>query len=294
MMAPDWRQIEIENRGLSIESVRFLGEGWKSHAYLVNSELVFRFPKRLKQWEELKREISFLSFAVDYLPLAVPRYLNEAPDSSAAPFGYAVYPYLHGDPVDISVLSCKEKAEAAESIASFLNSLHNLQPDSELSELLLRKDGRSNAAQLLADAEHKIIPKLKAQEAQYLLQYLEICLNMQENCRSRCALRHADLTQNHVLMVDKSIVAVIDFGCVSWGDPDYDLMCPFVEFGRDFAEDIARRCGHKDDLEQLMTKLRYFDIADLIYTIANGPGYAPAGQIETAWRRLKQFLIGAS
>ena len=71
-MNPDWRKIEFENRGLSIQSVCFLGEGWNSRVYLANDELVFRFPKRTENWEELKREISFLAMAADNLPLAVP------------------------------------------------------------------------------------------------------------------------------------------------------------------------------------------------------------------------------
>lgn len=288
-MIPDWRQIENENRGLFIESVRYLGEGWKSHAYLVNNELVFRFPKRLKQWEELKREIRFLSFAIDHLPLAAPRYLHEAPDSSAAPYGYAVYPYLNGDATDINVMSCEERAEAAESIATFLKALHGLQPDSDLGHLLPKKDERSIAERLVAQAELNIVPKLQPQEVRVLRQYFDQYRVMRENSPFRCAVRHADLTQNHVLMVDKSIVAVIDFGCVSWGDPDYDLMCPFVEFGEAFVEDVACRYGHTD-LEQLMMKLRYFDIADLLDTIMNGPGYAPERQIDTAWIRLKQII----
>jgi hypothetical protein len=43
---PDWRKIELENPGLSIRSAAVLGEGWNSRAYLVNNDLVFRFPKR--------------------------------------------------------------------------------------------------------------------------------------------------------------------------------------------------------------------------------------------------------
>jgi hypothetical protein len=45
-MKPDWRKIEFENAGLVVRSADFLGEGWNSRAYLVNNELVFRFPKR--------------------------------------------------------------------------------------------------------------------------------------------------------------------------------------------------------------------------------------------------------
>lgn len=64
-MKPDWRQVELENPGLSVQSAAVLGEGWNSRVYLVNNELVFRFPKRSEQWAELDREIKFLAFAVD-------------------------------------------------------------------------------------------------------------------------------------------------------------------------------------------------------------------------------------
>jgi aminoglycoside phosphotransferase (APT) family kinase protein len=56
-MQPDWRKVEEENPGLSVRSACFIGEGWNARAYLVNDELVFRFPKRPEHWEELNREM---------------------------------------------------------------------------------------------------------------------------------------------------------------------------------------------------------------------------------------------
>src|SRR5262249_20945947 len=52
MTEPDLRIIELENQGLYILSAPFLGEGLNSRAYLVNNELVYRFPKRPEHWEE--------------------------------------------------------------------------------------------------------------------------------------------------------------------------------------------------------------------------------------------------
>jgi hypothetical protein len=44
--AIDWRHVESSHPGLEVRSVDFLGEGWTSWAYLVNAELVVRFPKQ--------------------------------------------------------------------------------------------------------------------------------------------------------------------------------------------------------------------------------------------------------
>jgi aminoglycoside 2''-phosphotransferase len=288
-MAPDWRQIEVENRSLSVQSVRFLGEGWHSRAYLVNEDLVFRFPKRLEQWEELDREIRFLVFVADKLPLAVPRYLRAAPDSSAAAYGYAVYPYLRGNAMEINGLSREKRTAAADRIAVFLRTLHGLVPGSEVGSLLPRVDARLVAEQFRARAEREIVPKLRPLEAKVLRQQFESYLGTPGNFLFRPVVRHADLGRSHVLMEDDSIVAIIDFGGVSWGDADFDFMPVFSAFGEAFAEEVAQRYGHHD-LEQLKMKLRYFDLGDQIDIILNGVGRALESQEDAAWSRLEQIL----
>lgn len=160
VISADWRIIEVENSYLSIESVRPLGEGWNSLVFLVNEELVFRFPKRRENWEELNREIAFLKAAARDLPLAVPRYLHVVPDSMAARHGYTVYQYLRGHALDIQAMSIERRAVAAADIANFLKSLHRLPPSHDLASLLPREDERMLAEECLFRAEREIIPKL--------------------------------------------------------------------------------------------------------------------------------------
>jgi aminoglycoside 2''-phosphotransferase len=288
-MDPDWRQIEQENRGLSIRSARFLGEGWNSLAYLVNNELVFRFSKRPEHWNELEREVTFLGFAADLLPLAVPRYLRIAPDSPACAYGYAVYRYLHGHALNVNALTQEKRAAAAEVIGSFLRALHSLQPGPEVSCLLPREDERMVADEYFARAQREIAPKLRPLEASALIKQFEIYLSASQNFLFQPATLHADLSRDHILVENDSVAAVIDFGDVNWGDPDYDFMYLFVDFGQAFAEEVARRYGHRD-LERLMSKLLYFGLVDQIGTILDGKGLALEGQEDEAWLRLKRLL----
>jgi Phosphotransferase enzyme family len=69
------------------------------------------------------------------------------------------------------------------------------------------------------------------------------------------------------------VTGVIDLSDVSFGDPDYDFSSLFIDVGEEFTSDVARRCGHPD-LQLLLEKLRYFDVADQIDTIANGDSCA--------------------
>lgn len=287
-MTPDWRQIELETRNLSIRSAVFLGEGWASRAYLVNDKFVFRFPKR-QGWDELHREMKFLAFAADHLPLAVPRYLHAAPNSPAAPHGYAVYQYLHGHAMDVSALSSEQRVVAADRIAAFIRAVHDLQPSPDVSEVLPREDERASAKILATRAEHEIAPKLRPPEADNLRRRFDEYLSTPRDVSLRPSVLHADLSRDHILMQDEAVVAVIDFGDVNWGDADYDFTYLFVECGLPFVEEVARRYEHPN-LDRLRFKLNYFDMADQVDIILNGPGYALEGQEDQAWRRLKQLL----
>ena len=289
MTEPDWRNIELEIRGLAVQSAHFLGEGWNSRAYLVNNELVFRFPKRPEHWEELEREVKFLAFAANLLPLAVPRYTHIAPDSPAATYGYAVYRYLHGHAMNVNALTREKRTAAAEVIGTFLRTLHSLQPSPEVGSLLPREDERIVAEEYFARTQREIAPKLRPQEASALMKQFEMYLSAAENFLFQPAVLHADLGRDHLLMETDSVVAAIDFGDVNWGDPDYDFMYLFVDFGQAFAEEVAHRYGHRD-LERLRSKLLYFSLVDQIGTILDGMGLALKGQEDEAWLRLKRLL----
>lgn len=288
-MEPDWQKIECENAGLSVHSTCFLGEGWNARAYLVNNELVFRFPKRAEHWEELEREIAFLAFAADHLPLAVPRYVQVAPTSPAAAHGYAVYRYLRGHALNVNVLTQAQLAAAADALAAFLRALHSLQPSPAVSALLPQEDERAVAEGYLAQAERAIAPKLSPTEAKALRALFASYLDTPANFLFQPAVLHADFSSDHILAENGSVVAVIDFGDINWGDPDYDFMYLLIDFGQAFVEEVACRYGHPNP-EQLMVKLRYFAMVDQIGTILYGAGRALAGQEAAAWLWLRQLL----
>jgi aminoglycoside 2''-phosphotransferase len=289
--SPDWRQIESEAGDLSVRSARFLGEGWNSSVYVVNDELVFRFPKRAEHWDELNREIAFLAFAADRLPLEVPRYVQVRPESPSAPHGYAVYRYLPGEPLDIQALTGAERDAAAERIAAFLRALHVLRPEPPLAALLPRDDARTVALDYCARTERELLTDLSPTERQSLRTLFNTYLATPENFTFRPVVLHADLSRDHLVMRDKAVIGVLDFGDVNFGDADYDFMYVYVDFGPPFASDVAWRYGHAR-LDALRAKLRYYAAVDQIGTMLDGRAHALAGQADLARQRLKQLLQG--
>jgi aminoglycoside phosphotransferase (APT) family kinase protein len=255
----------------------------------VNDELVFRFSKHPDHWPELDREITFLAWAADDLPLPVPRYLHVAPHSSAAPSGYAVYRYLPGRAIDVDDLTPAGRSAAAESIANFLRALHGLRPDADVAALLPREDARLVAEECLVRVEREIVPNLEAVEARAVRKHFETYLGTPDNFSFQPVVLHADLSGDHLLADNDAVAAVLDFGDVNWGDRDYDFHYLFLDFGEAFAMDVARRYEHPD-LQSLLSKVRYFALADQIGTILEGPGRPLEGQVDAAWAQVKHLL----
>jgi aminoglycoside 2''-phosphotransferase len=195
--------------------------------------------------------------------------------------------------LDLQILNSETGTTAAADIARFLKALHTLQPSSDLASRLPREDERMVAEEYLSRASQKIIPKLPVSEGTALRRELEMHLHTTSNFSFRPVVLHADLSRDHILVEDDLVAAVLDFGDINWGDPDYDFMYLFVDFGRAVVEEVARRYGHPD-LDQLRHKVRYYAMADQIDTILNGVGRALAGQQDAAWRRLRQLLLSAS
>ena len=286
---PDWRQIELENPGLSVQSAAVLGEGWNSRVYLVNNDLVFRFPKRSEQWVELDREIKFLAYAVDRLPLRLPRYVQVLRESSGARFGYATYRYISGRALNVSSITQSLRIAQAERIGNFLQALHGLKPHPDIASILPKEEARMIAEEYRTRADREVIPRLTSSEAKALQMHFETHLRAPSNFSFPPVVLHADLGKDHILEEDGSVSGVIDFGDVNWGDPDYDFMYLFVDFGLEFAIDVARTYGHSN-LDQLRTKLYYFGILDQIGTILDGAGRVLEGQEAAAWHLLRQLL----
>lgn len=290
-MNPDWRIVEREC-GLSIESCRLAGEGWNSIVYVVNDDLVFRFPKRRTCWTELRREIAFLEDVAGHLPVAVPGYSAVAPDSRAAPHGYAAYGYIPGGPLDIHALPQDDRDHVADTLGWFLSALHAFTPTEAVAAQLPREDARTEAEEYRQAAREVVVPVLTVAQASALYEQFDRYIDGVVD-HSQPVVLHADVSREHILTGGRAVTGVIDFGDVNFGDPDYDFMYLYLDFGWEFVAATARRYGHQD-LEGLRAKLRYFALVDQIDTITHGATVALAGQERSAWRRLREMLEAKS
>jgi aminoglycoside 2''-phosphotransferase len=286
---PDWNAIESEVPGLAVRSAVFIGEGWTSTAYRVNDELVFKFPKRFAEWEELDREIAFLAYARPFLTLPVVEHLHQVRTSAGAPFGYAVYRNLPGQAVDPEKLSWHARSALAADLAGFLRALHDMTPSPEIGHILTHEDERAVSKQYQRVAEEKIAPHLSDAERRCLTDLFSCYLEDPFNFAGLPRILHADLSAQHVLHAAESVTGILDWGDVCLGDPDYDFSYLYIGLGEAFVRDVASRYGHPDP-DRMVRKARYFGAVDQIDTIIYGSDRSLPGDEAAAWQRLRALL----
>jgi aminoglycoside 2''-phosphotransferase len=286
---PDWNAIAAEVPGLAVRSAVFIGEGWTSTAYRVNDEVVFKFPKRSADWEELDREIAFLAYARPFLTLPVVEHLHQVRTSAGAPFGYAVYRGLPGRAVNPEELPGHARSALAADLGGFLRALHAMRPGPEIQRILPRDDERAVSMQYERVADQSVAPRLSDAERRCLSDLFRRYLDDPLNFAALPRILHADLSAQHVLYADGSVTGILDWGDICLGDPDYDFSYLYLELGEAFVREVAFRYGHPDP-DRMARKARYFSVVDQIDTIVYGGERAVAGDQAAAWQRLCGLL----
>lgn len=288
MLQPDWNAIASELPQVRIRSAVSIGEGWAATAWRVNDELVFKFPKNAWVWRDLDRELSVLPYVRPHLPLAVPEYLHTIRVSAGAPHGYVVYGHLPGRAIEPGALTPNERTLLAQTLARFLRALHDIDP-APVASTLPRDDEYAVATRYQRDAESVIAPRLSPTERARLSDVFAEHLSDAHNFNGRSVIVHADLSADHILRVGESPSGIIDWGDVSIGDPDYDFNYLYEELGEDFVREMAAYYAHTDP-DRLVSKARYFSIAEQIGTIVYGGGDALPGDVEGSWEMLRTLL----
>src|SRR3989344_6717881 len=109
---------------IDIQNYSFKKSAFDHDVFIVNKELVFRFPRTESVREHLKHEIAFLNFLKDKVNLEIPdyKYISKNKD-------FAGYPIINGQilsPSAFKVLSKKNKEKVINSLIDFVNTFHKI------------------------------------------------------------------------------------------------------------------------------------------------------------------------
>lgn len=229
------RQLIESQLGITTNSIRLLDEGWDNSVYLINEELIFRFPHRDCAVFCLENEIAVVPYLAKQLsfPISSPQWVGHT--SELYPYPFAGYRLLPGAPLcECSPTLIQDKV-FAKTLASWLKELHTIKVTEECTYLIKGDHSwRLNVKQRIECCEDNITKYegyfLQAGFEKAQLSEIISRLKPLKLITPKKVFLHGDLYCRHVLVDPVTFLpsGLIDWGDVHVGDPGIDLAVSMI------------------------------------------------------------------
>lgn len=261
---------------LHIEKIELAGEGMDSRSFFVKlprHTYVFRFPKFPTVAKNLQVEMALLPKLQKYVRLPIPQF--DFIGKGIMNRTFVGYKKIEG--VTLTSLWNNIATHKQETIlhilGAFLKNVHSF-PVKEakkcgVPEQNFRRIYKGDLRKVVKDIYLTIPQKMRV----YIERLYEEYLGDERNFTYSPTLLHADFGGGHIFCNkhDACITGIIDFGDIGIGDPDYDLMYLYGEFGWKFILQFLKHYSRPDhDLNILHRKLRLLLIHNTIDDIWMG------------------------
>lgn len=227
------RRIE-EEFNLCIERYSYVMDAFDHDVFIVNDEIVFRFPRTGDDQKHLSLEIEFLDkFGPSFGP-NTPQYTFMSKNGDFA--GYQMIPRYVLSPWEFKKLGEKQKRGVVEQLSSFLGDLHCMNVDT-FRPYERRRNGDFAAIEELVQSKlvERLFPRLNAQEIDTIENFYESLRHVFGTVPTTCPT-HGDLYAFNVIWDEIAHkVGVIDFSDLVIGDPANDFEV-FFDYGDEYAE----------------------------------------------------------
>jgi aminoglycoside phosphotransferase (APT) family kinase protein len=134
-----------------------LSAGWDASVFRVNTEFVFRFPRRHIAAPLIDTELKCLDALASQLPVPIPRPLFAGRPSDNYPWPFAGYTYLAGTRAVEALRDDRSRGRVVEALGRFLKALHAIRAaDVRLHTIPFDELDRLNARKRLAITEGRL------------------------------------------------------------------------------------------------------------------------------------------
>lgn len=211
-----------------LATMRLLGEGWDSTAWLVDGEWVFRFPRREAVIPGFRRELEALPRLAPELPLPIPVAVHRAEPSADFGWPWAGSRFLPGRELAEAAPGDRDRVRHGRTLGRFLRALHDIDPGRVTvggEPLPVDPVRRADMPFRVARAEGQVaaLERLGLWRAPASLQATLERARRLDPART-LTLAHGDLHVRHLLVSDDGDLAgVIDWIDVCRADPAIDL-----------------------------------------------------------------------
>jgi aminoglycoside phosphotransferase (APT) family kinase protein len=232
---PAWRELPV---------CRVVPGGTDNAIYRLGDELAIRLPRRPSAAGQVEVEARWLPRLAPALPLAIPEVVEVAAPDEAFPWPWSVVRWIEGGPVTADELH--DALGAARDLGGFVRSLGEI--DATGGPLPSRANsGRGVPLAWRDETTRQNIATLDETDAPDLLAEVWEASLAVPAWSGTARWVHGDLLPVNLLARDGSIVAAIDWGCLSTGDPATDLMAGWAIFDEASRQVVREASGCDDD-----------------------------------------------
>jgi aminoglycoside 2''-phosphotransferase len=242
---------------LTIDSVEVNQDGLTNDVLIINSELVFRFPKN-ETWARdlLANEIKVIDLARNYLDITIPEIVYRSADFVACRF-------IHGSALqrnDILRLSKESQARIAYQLATYLKQLHSIPIDEVNRQNIAQSDtnrGHQVWVQLFDDVKTELFPLMMQHAREWVVSHFAPLLADEHWMAYEPRLINGDTTPYHILFdrQARTLAGIIDFGTAGIGDPAADFACIIYNYGESF---LQRMAEFYPEIEEAIDRARFW------------------------------------
>lgn len=244
---------------LAVKNIRLLGVGWDNTAFIVDEELIFRFPRRKIALPLLEAEWCALPKLATRLPLPIPIPQWKGLPTANFSWPFIGYRMLPGFTACHANLSEDDRIALAEAIAQFLSILHAI-PKSDISECHILGNNQSRIdGTLLTEKIKKSFEELSLLGLLENKKELELLVSNLQDFRAplNSFVVHGDFYVRHLLVDEKHHLAgVIDWGDIHLGDPAIDLAIAHSFLPIQAHESFRKAYGEISESTWVLAKLR--------------------------------------
>ncbi len=236
---PRWADLPVREVELS---------GWDNRTYRLGDELSVRLPRSRYYREQVAKEQLWLPILAPQLPLPIPQPVARGRPGLGYPHEWSVYRWIQGSPVRLDLI--EDPVSFAQAVAEFLVALRACEAtDGPLPGQ--HNFWRGAPFEVYADEAHRSLGELRdlgeLSPAETRSANAILAEAVASTWPGPPVWFHGDVAYGNLLVRDRRLAAVIDFGCSGAGDPACDLVLAWTLLPRTARPVYAQTLGLDHD-----------------------------------------------
>lgn len=234
---PYWSNLHIEHVEV---------DGHDNRTFHLGEEMLLRLPSGAKYSSKVEIEQKWLPVLAKSLSFKIPTPIAMGKPSKDYPYNWSIYKWIDGESANIAKLDDEDLKSIAQDLIKFLNELHKINTD-EAPMPGTHNFYRGSHPFVYDEQTREMIEKL---ENLIDVNGVKSVWNraMKSKWSNSHVWIHGDFSPGNIIIKDKKLVGVIDFGGMAVGDPACDLTIAWTFLKNESRKIFKDNVGFDEDL----------------------------------------------